>query len=68
MKHLAFGHDCARTMDECWKRFQQNRERVRALGYDDEFIRKWEFFLAGWYAMFRSGHDNVMQAKVVHHP
>ena len=67
-EELAFGQDYARTMDECWKRFQSNRDGVRSLGYGDDFIRKWEFFLAGWYAMFRSGRYNVMQAKLAHYP
>ena len=67
-EHIAFGQDYARTMDEYVKRFRRNLDDVRKLGYDDEFIRKWEFFLAGWYAMFKSGQYNVMQAKLVHVP
>ena len=67
-EHLAFGQDYARTMDEAWTRFHRNMDDVRKIGYDDEFIRKWEFFIAGWYAMFRSGQYNVMQAKLVHYP
>ena len=67
-EQLAFGQDYARTMDEYWKRFHRNLNDVKKLGYDDEFIHKWEFFLAGWYAMFRSGRYNVMQAKLTHFP
>jgi len=67
-EHLAFGQDYARTMDEAWTRFHRNMDSVRTIGYDDEFIRKWEFFIAGWYAMFRSGNYNVMQAKLQHYP
>jgi cyclopropane-fatty-acyl-phospholipid synthase len=67
-EELAFGQDYAHTMDEAWKRFHQNIESVKKLGYGDEFIRKWEFFIAGWYAMFKSGQYNVMQAKLVHYP
>lgn len=67
-EQIAFGQDYARTMDEYWKRFRQNRDDVKKLGYDDEFIRKWEFFIAGWYAMFKSGQYNVMQAKLAHFP
>lgn len=67
-EHLAFGQDYAKTMDEAWKRFAKNREDVRKAGFDEEFLRKWEFFIAGWYAMFRSGQYNVMQAKLVHYP
>lgn len=67
-EHLAFGQDYARTMDEGWKNFHRNLDDVRRLGYDEEFIRRWEFFLAGWHAMFKSGQYNVMQAKLVHYP
>jgi cyclopropane-fatty-acyl-phospholipid synthase len=67
-EQLAFGQDYARTMSEAWKNFQRNREDLRKLGFDAKFIRKWEFFLAGWYAMFASGQCNVMQAKLVHYP
>ncbi len=67
-EHLAFGQDYARTMSHCWTNFHNNLDDVRALGYDDMFIRKWEFFLANWYGMFRSGQYNVMQAKLEHYP
>jgi cyclopropane-fatty-acyl-phospholipid synthase len=67
-EQIAFGQDYARTMDEAWKRFHRNQDEVRKLGYDDTFIRKWEFFIAGWYAMFKSGQYNVMQAKLAHFP
>ncbi len=67
-EQLAFGQDYARTMDEGWKRFARNREEVGKLGFDEAFLRKWEFFVAGWYAMFKSGQYNVMQAKLVHYP
>lgn len=67
-EQMAFGQDYARTMDEAWKRFHRNRADVEKLGYDEEFMRKWEFFIAGWYAMFKSGQYNVMQAKLAHYP
>lgn len=67
-EHLAFGQDYARTMAEAWNNFHKNLADVRALGFDPKFIRKWEFFLAGWYAMFKSGNYNVMQAKLLHYP
>lgn len=69
VEELSFGQDYARTMDEAWKRFAINREDVRKkLGCDETFLRKWEFFIAGWYAMFKSGQYNVMQAKLEHYP
>jgi cyclopropane-fatty-acyl-phospholipid synthase len=67
-EHLAFGQDYARTMAECWNNFHNNLADVRALGFDARFIRKWEFFLAGWYSMFKSENYNVMQARLTHYP
>jgi cyclopropane-fatty-acyl-phospholipid synthase len=67
-EHLAFGQDYARTMAEVWNNFHRNLADVRALGFDTKFIRRWEFFLASWYAMFKSGNYSVMQAKLLHYP
>ena len=67
-EHLAFGQDYARTMAVAWTNFHKNLADVKALGFDSKFIRKWEFFLAGWYSMFKSENFNVMQAKLVHYP
>lgn len=67
-EHLAFGQDYARTMAAAWTNFHRNLVDVRALGFDTKFIRMWEFFLAGWYSMFKSGNFNVMQAELAHYP
>jgi cyclopropane-fatty-acyl-phospholipid synthase len=67
-EHLAFGKDYARTMAEAWTKFHNNLAKVHALGFDAKFIRKWQFFLAGWYSMFNSENFNVMQAKLTHYP
>jgi cyclopropane-fatty-acyl-phospholipid synthase len=67
-EHLAFGQDYARTMAEAWTKFHNNLAQVHALGFDAKFIRKWQFFLAGWYSMFSSENFNVMQAKLTHYP
>lgn len=39
------GPHYARTLAEWRKNFFQNIEQVRALGYSEEFIRMWEFYL-----------------------
>ena len=41
-----FGLSYARTLREWRARFLDNREAVRALGYDARFLRMWEFYLA----------------------
>lgn len=40
------GPSYARTLHEWRRRFMSRLDEVRALGYDDRFIKMWEFYLA----------------------
>ena len=48
------GFHYARTLREWRERFMANRDAVRALGYDERFVRTWEFYLAFCEAGFRT--------------
>ncbi len=48
------GVDYADTLREWRQRFLANVDAVRALGYDDRFVRIWEFYLASCEAAFRT--------------
>ena len=48
------GVDYADTLKEWRLRFLGNLAAVRALGYDDRFVRIWEFYLASCEAAFRT--------------
>jgi len=48
------GDHYAETLREWRERFVMNRERVLALGYDERFMRTWEFYLAFCEAAFRT--------------
>lgn len=62
----AFGPNYARTL-QCWRaRFELLLDEVRALGYDEEFIRIWRFYLAYCEAGFRIGRTDVMQLEIRH--
>ena len=41
-----FGPSYARTLHDWRERFTANREQARAQGYDERFLRMWEFYLA----------------------
>jgi cyclopropane-fatty-acyl-phospholipid synthase len=41
--------------------FFENLESVQALGFDDRFVRMWEFYLASCEAMFRTGMLATLQ-------
>ncbi len=56
-----FGQDYARTLRHWRERFLAERERVVALGFDDQFILLWEFYLAYCEAAFEHGNTDVVQ-------
>lgn len=61
-----FGQDYARTLQEWLTRFDAQESAIRALGFDDQFIRIWRFYLAGCIAGFKSEQLNVAQIKLAH--
>lgn len=46
--------DYARTLAAWRRRFFERLDRVRGLGFDDRFIRMWEYYLASCEAAFRT--------------
>ncbi len=61
----AFGGDYAITLKHWLMRFEARLEEVRALGYDEYFIRLWRFYLASCIATFKSQRSDVMQAELM---
>ena len=57
---LAFGMDYAKTLEIWLHDFQQQLAQVQKQGFDREFIRTWEFYLAYCIAAFRSKNTDVM--------
>jgi len=49
------------TLSEWRNRFNQNIEAVKQLGFDDEFIRKWNYYFCYCEAAFRMRNINVVQ-------
>lgn len=61
----SLGPDYARTLRLWRERFDARRDLVLALGFDQQFLRVWEFYLAYSEAGFRSGHLDVRQLALV---
>lgn len=61
VNQFAFGLDYARTLAEWRLAFKEQLPRVAAQGFDDRFLRTWEFYLAYCEAGFRARSINVMQ-------
>jgi cyclopropane-fatty-acyl-phospholipid synthase len=58
-----FGPSYARTLEVWRKRFLAQRGEVRRLGFDDQFIRLWEFYFAYCEAGFRERSIGVAHLK-----
>ncbi|KGN31343.1 cyclopropane-fatty-acyl-phospholipid synthase [Knoellia sinensis KCTC 19936] len=60
----AFGTDYAETLHRWRQQFTEAWPRVEALGFDDTFRRKWEFYLAYCEAGFSTGYLDVAQISL----
>ena len=60
-RSLAFGLDYAETLRRWRKAFFEGAPKVRELGFDDRFMRIWQFYLAYCEAAFMRGDTNVVQ-------
>jgi cyclopropane-fatty-acyl-phospholipid synthase len=56
--------DYATTLNFWRTRFWSQEERVRALGFDDRFIRMWDFYMASCEAAFRDQQLGVLQMSL----
>ncbi|MBE7942209.1 class I SAM-dependent methyltransferase [Ramlibacter aquaticus] len=56
-----FGTDYAHTLRLWRERFMAQREAVMAQGFDERFMRLWEFYLAYCEAAFDQGNTDVVQ-------
>jgi cyclopropane-fatty-acyl-phospholipid synthase len=61
----AFGADYARTLASWRQRFLARLDAVRALGFDERFIRIWDFYLGYCEAAFACGNTDVIQFTLV---
>jgi cyclopropane-fatty-acyl-phospholipid synthase len=61
VNELSFGSDYARTLAEWRDAFKEKLAQVQALGFDDKFLRTWEFYFGYCEAGFRADSISVMQ-------
>jgi cyclopropane-fatty-acyl-phospholipid synthase len=59
-----FGASYARTLERWRERFETALPQVRALGYDERFVRMWRYYLAYCRAGFNAGTVDVMQVRL----
>ena len=62
---LAFGLDYAETLRRWRHAFLADQSRVLALGFDERFVRIWDFYLAYCEAAFEQHNTDVLQFTLV---
>lgn len=63
MHHMEdLGSSYARTLRIWWETFNTRLDEVRGLGFDDRFIRKWNYYLQYCEAAFAMRNISVIQA------
>lgn len=62
---FSFGKDYQKTLLIWLDNFNQARERVLKLGFSEQFIRKWQFYLAYCAAGFGSFRTDVIQFELI---
>lgn len=61
-----FGLDYARTLRVWRERFHKVLPQLDKLGFDQRFIRTWDFYLCYCEAAFRNGNTDVLQYTLRH--
>ncbi len=61
---LAFGKDYAKTLLLWLESFDKKQEEIIKLGFSQEFIRKWRFYLSYCIAGFNSKRTDVVQFEL----
>jgi len=61
-----FGADYARTLRAWREAFRAHLPEVRAQGFDERFIRTWDFYLCYCEAAFANGNTDVIQFTLEH--
>jgi len=61
---LFFGDSYAETLIEWRQRFEAALPQIRALGFDERFVRLWRYYLSYCRAGFSAGTCNVMQVRI----
>ena len=65
---LDFGRDYAETLRRWRAQFLSRDGQVRQLGFDNRFMRIWEFYLAYCEAAFDTGNTSVVQFTLCKRP
>ena len=62
----AFGQDYAVTCATWATRLDEKADKIRKLGYGEEFMRNWRYYLSVCAASFAASQTDVVQVELTH--
>lgn len=65
-KKFNFGKSYAKTLLKWLEKFNEKKSEILSLGYNEKFIKKWQFYLAYCAAGFNSNRTDVIQYFLTH--
>ena len=65
-ENFSFGSDYARTCRIWAERMQAELPRIKRIGYGNDFLRSWSFYLLGCAAAFATKRTDVVQMEFTH--
>ena len=66
INEMNFGYSYAKTLIKWLEKFDEEKKSILELGYSEEFIRKWRFYLAYCAASFNVNRTDVIQYTLTH--
>lgn len=61
-----FGLDYAETCSRWLATLNEKSEMIKSLGYSEEFLRSWRFYLSCCIGAFAAGRTDVVQLEITH--
>jgi cyclopropane-fatty-acyl-phospholipid synthase len=62
----SFGKDYAKTLQIWLDQMHEKIEEIKAMGYSEQFIRSWSYYMSLCIAGFSTGRTEVVQVELVH--
>jgi len=66
LNKFEFGDSYIKTLRFWIENFNKNQKKVKEIGFDEELIKKWQFYLAYQIASFRAKRMDVVQYTLCH--
>ena len=64
--NFEFGAHYARTCRTWADQMEARQDRINAMGFDENFLRSWRYYLGICAASFATGQCNVAQVELAH--